>query len=425
MNRLLLTDFAHAKELRLLILALYTHLNTIQLQELEVLHQTDLDWNYIYKVATFHEIQALVYRQVVRDWIKYVPPATFQEFQQYYQRNTYKNLLITSELYTLLALFEAKNIPTLIFKGVIMSEFLYHDSALRAMGDLDILIPQAEVVKARELLQTQHYLPTHHLNAAQFQHYIKTIHIDMFKHTDTKFMIDVHWRLLPAYFSFTPSDTFLWSNTIKLKLDGVELKTLRWESLLLYLCTHAAKHNWESFKSVCDIYKLLSEYPDLDWAWINANAGKLGTRRMLWLGLYIVYYISGIESIPTSILTQIEADYQLQQLGNAIVAAMFSDQNMGISDNSPTSPPPHSAYYVRLKHYLHIHYIDPLTHWLNYDHVFRQTMERKRDIFWYWVNCAMQPSYYDLGLPLPSSLTLLYYPIRFGRSVIKLIMGKH
>src|SRR5258708_510829 len=75
----------------------------------------------------------------------------------------------------------------------------------------------------------------------------------------------------------------VFARSIDLDLDGVRLRTLGREDLMLVLSVHAAKHEWAQLGMVRDIATLASF--ELDWHRIEAEARRLGIARILAVSL--------------------------------------------------------------------------------------------------------------------------------------------
>ena len=209
-------------------------------------------------------------------------------------------------------------------------------------------------------------------------------------HEKKQVCVDLHWSILPKHFSFTPDPQLLWLKTERVEFGSQSIDTLTPEHLLLFLCAHGAKHNWWRLYWICDIAELLRTHPDLDWASIHSLAGRFGTKRMLFLGLYLAHQLLGAV-LPLSVLTEIESDPTLPILSIQIQERLFQIQ--ASSDDSWT--------------------------WRDYA-IYRRTITSLKDRIWYWVDTILPPTPLEWQIvALPRPLFPLYYLVRLVRLILK------
>src|SRR5262249_32440839 len=111
-----------------------------------------------------------------------------------------------------------------------------------------------------------------------------------FRH-DPRTVVDLHWGLLPAGFSFTPAAADVWDRLDTAGLGPSEVPTLRPERTLLFFCLHGAKHDWESLGWVCDLAELIRARPGMNWDEVLAWAAVPGRERLVHLGLYLAVHL--------------------------------------------------------------------------------------------------------------------------------------
>ena len=78
---------------------------------------------------------------------------------QLHAANRERNLMLQDELAAILALFNAAGIPVILLKGAAtFADALYADEGARLMGDLDLLVPKAQIRDAERLLMMEGYV---------------------------------------------------------------------------------------------------------------------------------------------------------------------------------------------------------------------------------------------------------------------------
>jgi len=92
---------------------------------------------------------------------------------------------------------------------------------------------------------------------------------------------------------------------VECEIEGMRVRTLCNEDLLLVLCVHAAKHCWSQLGMVRDIAALARF--DLDWRWVTSEARRLGIARIISVSLELARLLLKLElpqevaSYPTAL----------------------------------------------------------------------------------------------------------------------------
>jgi hypothetical protein len=381
-------------EIELLLDCSRTHPDPLQLDRIQALVRQPLDWNYILERATYHNVLPLLDRQIQQIKSHTIPAEVIKQLQANFNENFQRNLRLTAELVKLSRLFETQQVPMMSFKGPILAQIAYGNLALRQFVDLDILVAEADVLATSQLLIGQGYESQFTLTDRQQTVYTGLRSEQWFWHEEKQLCIDLHWSILPKYYSFTPDPQLLWTNTDLVKFGSQSVATLSPEHLLLFLCAHGSKHNWSKLYWICDLAELLRTNRDLDWEYINSLAGKFGTQRMLWLGLYLSHQLLDA-TLPASLLVQLESDSTLPILSTQIKEILFQTQSV-CADLVETSFS------------------------TSQDAIYRQTMTLFRDRAWYWIDTILTPTPLEWQIvTLPQPLFSLYYLIRLIRLSLK------
>ena len=94
------------------------------------------------------------------------------------------------------------------------------------------------------------------------------------------------------------------------------------EDTLVALCVHGAKHLWYKLQWLCDIGELLCTHDRLDWERVMLQAQ--GSKRMLFLGLYLVQHVLGV-TLPEEICRMVSKDSFLPILTSQVEEQWFQD----------------------------------------------------------------------------------------------------
>jgi hypothetical protein len=164
----------------------------------------------------------------------------------------------------------------------------------------------------------------------------------------------------------------------------------------LILCLHGFTHFWERLGWNGDVAAVIESRKEIDWPLLLKNADRMGSRRILSLGLYLASNLLGA-SIPPDIWTIASADATVVALAKQVQRGLFTEgsEAAGILNE------------VRL----HL-----------------AMKEGKRDKLTSCIRLLATPRVDDWKLlPLPGSLYFLYYALRpfrlTGKYAAKLLRG--
>ena len=339
----------------------------------------NVDWQYVIKIAQRHGVMPLLYKSLSSACREAVPPTIMETLKEHYQANDRRNLFLTGELIRLLHLFDSNGIPAFPFKGPALAASVYGDLALRQFSDLDILMQRQDVVKARDLLISSGYTTEFQFKKIQTDALLKYQYELPFTHKSGKIFVELQWELVPRYLNCALVSKYLWKHSEPVT-DTSGLPLLQPEYLLPMLCIHGTKDFWRQLIWVCDVAEMVRIYKDLDWDSVMTLAENLGCQRMLFLGLYLAKDILGA-SFPDEVLQQTEANPVVKGLAGQVKRWLFEG-------NEDIPGVENLLFYLRSK-------------------------ERLKDRIMYSQRLLTTISPRDWAfLPLPSSLSFLYYLLR-------------
>ena len=375
-------------EIQLLLCCARTYINTTTADRIENLLQEELDWDYIIKAAYRHGLIPLLYNSLNNTCPEAVPQAILSQLQNLFNANALRNAFLAEKLLKALNLFQTHDIPAVSYKGPILAASVYGNLALRTFGDLDILIKKRDFYKTKDLLLSEGYRSwwtrlSEARQAAVLRCWCEFGFVErLSKHN--KVYLDLHWAFASNYFSFPLDTEDLWERLEKFCLTGTEVANFAPEDLLLILCMHGTKDNWERLIWICDVAELLRANPEMNWEKIIERADKLGARRILFLGLWLAREVLGA-TVPEKIALKIEADSAVNSLGAQISKILF-----GGADSLGKNPFFYPLLRLRVR---------------------ERWQDKVRDSL---ALIGPQPDDYS-SVSLPESLAFLYYPLRFIR----------
>jgi putative nucleotidyltransferase-like protein len=363
----------HRREFRLLL----TCLRPQEVLRPELL-TPNLDWDFVLEAGQRHSVLPLVHRALAQHGG--VPAATRETLESLFQQSVRRNLFFTAELMRLLDGFSEQGISVLPYKGPTLAQALYGDIALRAFADLDLLVRPSDVPGATEVLETLGYTADPPISAARRSAHLALASEQMFRRTAGAALVELQWRITPAYFSVDFDLERFWRTAVPVSLGSRQVPALAPEVLLLVLSVHGAKHHWQSLVWIADIAQLLRKYPDLDWDSVLQIARSMGIERLLFLALVLSVKLFSA-GLPELVWQQAASDPALPGLFGCVERNLASEVRSvpSLSD-----------------------------HWFSLC-----GRKRWRDRFRYVARLGFTPNPQDWALfPLPSALSPLYFGIR-------------
>ncbi len=186
-----------------------------------------------------------------------------------------------AELVRIERAFRAEGIEMLPMKGVLLSQQLYGDPAMRACRDLDLLVQPDRLWEAGEILVTQGYrciYPDFGMTPRRRQWVLRYGSHFVYHRGDSGQLVELHWHLTQWRAEHVAE---LWGHCRSLPLMGSTFQALRDEALILFLCDHGAKHEWRRAKWLVDVAAFLAQDRDPFWDQILALADRYGVSRPL------------------------------------------------------------------------------------------------------------------------------------------------
>jgi hypothetical protein len=281
-----------------------------------------IDWEYLFLLARRHAVVPLIYRQLDKVASDLVPEEHLRKLKQNFQENSARNTVVTAELCRLIGLFADSGIEAIPYKGPVLSLFAYGNLSLRRFVDLDVIVKKSDVLKAREILLAEGYLPSYSLSLAQHELLLRTQHNLQFSRDNGRSIVELHWEVAPNLFASSVTAEQIWQNLIPIELNGTIVKTLSPDDLLFSLCVHGSRHLWEKLSWICDVAELVTRH-SFNWTALLERAVAADTERMFLLGLHLAQELLDAP-LPDEVKRRCASDEQLKTLANDVIEHIFN-----------------------------------------------------------------------------------------------------
>jgi hypothetical protein len=241
-----------------------------------------IDWQILLKLAAQHCVRPMLLQSLKSVCWDAVPKKIQLELTLFNKANVQKNLLFTGELLRLLDLFQQNAVPIAVFKGPVLAHSVYGHISLREFSDLDVIVKEADLSKAEDILTARGYqadFPDRDYRSAFLSYQGQYA----FRHSNTGISVDLHWRLSSKSVAFPLHSTEIWSRLEKVTIAARTILTLAHDDRALFLAAHGAKEGWRSLNWVCDFAEFLRTSGDVDWGELLERARRSHSSRPLLL----------------------------------------------------------------------------------------------------------------------------------------------
>jgi hypothetical protein len=365
-----------------------SQLGSPQVERVAALLEGPLDWSVVTGYACRQRVVPLLYRHLPHVAPGAVPATVVRSLREPAGLMARRNLMLAGALVEIVGELDRSGITAAPFKGPVLSLMAYGDLALREFEDLDLLVHPRDLHKARKVLLELGFEPDVHLNQRQEAAHLRSEYHYTFLRKADELCVELHWRITSRHFWFPLDLDALWTRLHSTTFFGKTVSQLPPEETLLVLCAHGMKHFWGMLSFVCDVAEQVRSYPAIDWDGVQQHARKLGSERMLLLGLVLAAELLDAP-VPPKLLKRAERDGALRPLVDRVQSRLL--------DVSAEPPGIFERNLLRI-----------------------QARERLRDKLRFCLDLIATPRVADWEtVTLPPWLAPLYYLVRPFRLVLK------
>jgi len=344
------------------------------------------DWSAVAELAAFYRAAPILHARLQSSAVRGVPPEILAGLHKSHLANTVRTARLAHTLGELCAALADAGIPVLSFKGPLLAQQAYDDPSLRQFDDLDLMVHQPDLQRAKHVIESMDYAEVLGLPSRIETSPFRPSKPYTLRHRDGSHDIDLSCHLLHDYFSFRFAPDLLWGEPHTATVDGHVVHTIPPEALFLYLCLHGAKHLWSRPAWIADVAGLLCRQSSgIDWdvVWEMARAGD------------------GIRML---------------NMGVALAAAAYDAPVPPALQKSLGADPVGEALCAEIERRRHERAGQPETDDLERLRIHLRLRRRLRSRLRYLIVRGATPSYNDWRmLELPGGMFPLYYPLRFLR----------
>ncbi|MCD1294895.1 hypothetical protein CUJ83_07780 [Methanocella sp. CWC-04] len=196
--------------------------------------------------------------------------------------------------------FNYEEIDLLLLKGPAYARSIYSDTALRASGDIDILVRPENVIRSREIMESLGYACVEKRFEVSKNGYCEEIfcHDDLSRYRP----VEVHWNLYTFNMVSKNVDVGqLFDNAVNVNSQGLSFKTLCPIDALIHAVNHLVYSHGHSIRLnwIYDIRLLCEQITgNDDWAAVQELSVKCGARLAMEKALTMTHLWTGLNIPP-------------------------------------------------------------------------------------------------------------------------------
>jgi hypothetical protein len=254
----------------ILLLCATANISPANKEKVSKLLAKKVDWAHLVELAEFHEMMPLVFHNLtVNGFIDQVPKPFAARLNQIYHGTLFRNVLLSTELETVLAAFTKKEVDVIVVKGTVLAEQLYGNPGLRTVADMDILVKPDSLQAADALLKELGYRSL----AVVLPHPFHDVYE---KKAAILFHIELHWNLDDRNLVTVPLED-IWKRARPINVQGGTTMVLSPEDALVHLSNNLSKPSGRLLRNLCDITELIRKNEEtFDWDYFVKSARSWG-----------------------------------------------------------------------------------------------------------------------------------------------------
>jgi hypothetical protein len=277
------------------------------------------DWDALLSAAAEHSLTPIFCRNLEANAGDALPSSWRRRLNEEFLRNSCRNLALTAELFGVLQALESRGVRATPYKGPVLAAQAYGDAAMRQFSDLDIIVPQRQIVAAHGALLALGFRSL--ISGLETPDASRQIPGQYAYRRGPETLVELHTERTLRYFPRGLALEELCERREFVSVAGRQVRTFSLEDTLLLLSVHGSKHLWERLGWIADIAALSSR--PLDWGLALERARGWGTQRMALLGAGLAARLFNAP-LPNEVADWLERDGVAGRLRDGICRRFFA-----------------------------------------------------------------------------------------------------
>jgi hypothetical protein len=258
--------------------------------------EADPDWAEYLRLVDRHRTPALSWAALKRVPGLGLPKPAKLELQRGSDACRMQAIHHVQLLAGILKAFSRANIPVMPLKGPLLSFDLYGDVGLRHSKDLDLVVAQQDIARARACLENLNWIPDPNVffpvRPREWEIYWRNEHNLVFLHSSAPghCVLELHWR---NYREEEDQTRDRLARSIASAFHGCSYLAMNSVDQVLYLCSHGGEHAWFRAKWLGDLARIHADQ-SIDWGVALEEARRSNQERPLLAGLRLLKDVHGL-----------------------------------------------------------------------------------------------------------------------------------
>lgn len=259
----------------------------------DVPSMTEADWQQVIVEAQRHGVAPFLWYTLHTALdCPQLPPGIQETLRANYYTAAAHFMRREHELKEVLQTLASAGVPVVLLKGAAVAYSVYPNPVLRTMGDVDLWIPHAQLVPARQALHAIGYTvrsqEDHRPQALQDALAGET---RMMRDRPGAGLVELHWNLYPGEWlrhTTCIDEAKIWARSVP--IEGMNMRRPTGEDLVLHASVHLAVNHQMSIgvmRTMLDI-ALARRTCDIDWEALAHRAKEWKVATAVWLVLSLV-----------------------------------------------------------------------------------------------------------------------------------------
>ncbi len=212
---------------------------------------------------------------------------------------TMQTMLLYAEMTKVVGLLNEAEVPVVVLKGPALADTVYPDPALRAYGDIDVLIHETDLPETSAILRERGYVEEHEEHQPHRIHQCHGIFQRKFLHPESGHCVEVHCDHLQIGLEPVSMDE-IWNDASEHSFGRAKARLLEQHDLFVQLCVHLNRHGFERLAWFKDL-DLMVRAGKLDWEMVVSKARRQGCLDTVSYALYLLQRTLGTPLSPQAL----------------------------------------------------------------------------------------------------------------------------
>lgn len=254
------------------------------------------DWGAFLLLTRDQHLVPAVYKALSRSQPPGVPRTVIAELRTLYLRIAALNMRLTHRLHTIQQTMMREGITCIPIKGPALALQAFGSTSSRQFGDLDLVIPAADMQRAGLLLADMGFRHDEVPADVNLKAYARLLQEWKYVRTDNATVLDIHPVVVSHTLSTAAMGCELVREAIEVPFD--ENRTIHAPdpaTMLMVVCMNGAHEMWKKLSDVVDARGLIDRNAEADWQGMLRRAERWGQKRSVLVGVCLAKSLLGGE----------------------------------------------------------------------------------------------------------------------------------